>query len=322
MLGDTLRREREKQGLTIKDIENETSIRSVYIEAIEKGNYDSLPGDVYTKGFIKNYARALNIDSSSLLQEYNSERNISSPVQPVDQVEHSNYYDDDVPQRTVTVKSSSNSYRSDSGSNLFSSGEDYRERTEEKGGSRKFLLLLVVLAVFLGGVWYAFSDNPTKPTTKPTVKTEQTKKDSNKNQENAAAKKYDEVDVTAKFDDVCWLSVSVDGKSVFEGMAEKGKEMNWKGKEKVSITAGNAGAMSLTWNGNNLGKIGGNGQVVERTMTKDSDGAAAAKSSTESNTTKSDNSSVKNNSDNTDKTTNNTKKTNNTKDSNKSKKPN
>ena len=53
MLGDTLRREREKQGLTIKDIENETSIRSVYIEAIEKGNYDSLPGDVYTKGLSK-----------------------------------------------------------------------------------------------------------------------------------------------------------------------------------------------------------------------------------------------------------------------------
>ncbi|MBO6246234.1 MAG: helix-turn-helix domain-containing protein, partial [Anaerovibrio sp.] len=53
MLGDILRREREKQGLTIKDIENETSIRSLYIEAIEKGDYDHLPSDVYTKGFIR-----------------------------------------------------------------------------------------------------------------------------------------------------------------------------------------------------------------------------------------------------------------------------
>ena len=35
MLGDALRREREKQGLTVKDIENETSIRSLYITAIE-----------------------------------------------------------------------------------------------------------------------------------------------------------------------------------------------------------------------------------------------------------------------------------------------
>ena len=56
MLGETLRREREKQGLTIKDIENETSILSLYIEAIEKEDYASLPGAVYTKGFIRNYA--------------------------------------------------------------------------------------------------------------------------------------------------------------------------------------------------------------------------------------------------------------------------
>ena len=35
MVGDILRSEREKQGLAIKDVENETSIRALYIEAIE-----------------------------------------------------------------------------------------------------------------------------------------------------------------------------------------------------------------------------------------------------------------------------------------------
>ena len=53
MLGDTLREAREKQGLTYKDIEKGTSIRALYIEYIEKGEYDELPGDVYTKGFIR-----------------------------------------------------------------------------------------------------------------------------------------------------------------------------------------------------------------------------------------------------------------------------
>ena len=46
MLGDTLREAREKQGLTYKDIEKGTSIRALYIEYIEKGEYDELPGDV------------------------------------------------------------------------------------------------------------------------------------------------------------------------------------------------------------------------------------------------------------------------------------
>ncbi|MCR5175975.1 MAG: DUF4115 domain-containing protein [Anaerovibrio sp.] len=277
MLGDTLRREREKQGLTVKDIENETSIRSVYITAIEKGDYDSLPGDVYTKGFIRNYARALNIDGDSLLRQYNSERNISSPVQPVDLVDHEEY-EDSVPQRTVTVKESSRNHSGpEEKSNLFSSGTDYRERTEDKSGYKKFLALLAVLAVFLGGVYYAFSDNP-EDSTRSTVKNEQTKKTAEKPKaapvEKPAAKKFNDVNVTAKFNDSCWVSVEIDGKNVLEGTIEKGKEISWKGKDSVKLLAGNAGAVELTWNENNLGIIGGKGQVVERFMTKDSDGAA------------------------------------------------
>ena len=40
MVGSTLRAAREKRGLTVKDIENETSIRATYIDAIEKGDYN------------------------------------------------------------------------------------------------------------------------------------------------------------------------------------------------------------------------------------------------------------------------------------------
>ena len=85
MVGDILRGEREKQGLTIEDIARETSIRDIYLEAIEKGDYDSLPGDVYAKGFIRNYSRFLQIDGDALLDKYDEERNINKVVQPVDQ---------------------------------------------------------------------------------------------------------------------------------------------------------------------------------------------------------------------------------------------
>ena len=67
MLGDILRQEREKQNLTVKDVEQETSIRALYIEAIENGDYKSLPGDVYAKGFIRNYAGFLKLDADALL---------------------------------------------------------------------------------------------------------------------------------------------------------------------------------------------------------------------------------------------------------------
>ena len=47
MVGYTLRQERERQNLSINDIEQGTSIRALYIEAIEAGEYDKLPGTIY-----------------------------------------------------------------------------------------------------------------------------------------------------------------------------------------------------------------------------------------------------------------------------------
>ena len=73
MVGDILRRERERQNLTIKDIEQATSIRGLYIEAIEKSENDKLPGEVYTRGFIKNYANFLKLDAESLVRQYRDE---------------------------------------------------------------------------------------------------------------------------------------------------------------------------------------------------------------------------------------------------------
>ena len=70
MVGYTLRQERERQNLTIEDIEEGTSIRALYIEAIENGEYDKMPGTVYTKGFIKNYAKFLGLDPDATVKEF------------------------------------------------------------------------------------------------------------------------------------------------------------------------------------------------------------------------------------------------------------
>ena len=79
MVGDILRREREKQGLTIADIEQGTSIRRLYIEHIERGNIAELPGMVYAKGFVRNYAKFLHMDAEMLVQQF-AEENGAAPV--------------------------------------------------------------------------------------------------------------------------------------------------------------------------------------------------------------------------------------------------
>lgn len=69
-LGHELRRAREAKGLTIKDVQAETKIRSKYLEAIEDGDLSVIPGEVYAKGFVRSYANFLGLDGGAILDKY------------------------------------------------------------------------------------------------------------------------------------------------------------------------------------------------------------------------------------------------------------
>lgn len=65
-----LKTARENTGLTLKDFFERTRISVVNLEAIENGDYHSLPVPIYTRNFIKTYANALGVDSKPFLQRY------------------------------------------------------------------------------------------------------------------------------------------------------------------------------------------------------------------------------------------------------------
>ena len=48
---------RERKGVDLYRAERDTKIRARYLAALEQGEYGELQGDVYTKGFLRNYAR-------------------------------------------------------------------------------------------------------------------------------------------------------------------------------------------------------------------------------------------------------------------------
>ena len=47
---------RERKGVDLYRAERDTKIRARYLGALERGDYKDLPGAVYTKGFLRNYA--------------------------------------------------------------------------------------------------------------------------------------------------------------------------------------------------------------------------------------------------------------------------
>ena len=68
-LGDSLKKRRKELNVSLKEVENPTSIR-VRSEAIEEGDLSKLISPVYAKGFIKQYAVYLGLDGEGLVKEY------------------------------------------------------------------------------------------------------------------------------------------------------------------------------------------------------------------------------------------------------------
>lgn len=72
-LGQVLKRAREDKQLTLEDIQRETKIQRRYLEAIEQGRFQALPGHFYVRAFIKSYAEAVGLNAEALFNEYINE---------------------------------------------------------------------------------------------------------------------------------------------------------------------------------------------------------------------------------------------------------
>ena len=66
-----------------------------------------------------------------------------------------------------------------------------------------------------------------------------------------------------------WLSIVSDGKEIFNGILEPAETKVLEGHELARIRTGNAGAVSLVFNGKPIGTLGARGQVRTVIFTKD-----------------------------------------------------
>jgi len=74
---------RERKGVDLFRAERDTKIRARYLAALERGDYRELPGAVYTKGFLRNYALYLGLDPDEILLQWRRERGEGPSSDPV-----------------------------------------------------------------------------------------------------------------------------------------------------------------------------------------------------------------------------------------------
>ena len=257
MIGDLLRRERERQNLSIKDIEKATSIRALYIDAIEKGEYKTLPGEVYAKGFVRNYANYLKLNANEIVNAFNEEMH---PQEELHEAAESSSAEE--ARQVQPVERNREEYRGPKITSL----ESYPMEKKSHGVRNALMVAAAVFVVaFAALIAFGGDEEPSAPAPRAKTQTQQGQKQT----EAAPKPAADGVEMKLSFTDRCWTEVVVDGKTEFEGTAEKGKVLTLKGKDKVHITAGNAGALNYSLNGKDMGAIGQKGEVVEKTFTKE-----------------------------------------------------
>jgi Helix-turn-helix domain len=71
-IGETLAQARQRAGLTVAQVSEQTRIREAVIEGIEGGDYSACGGDFYARANIRSIAKAVGADSGTLISEYDA----------------------------------------------------------------------------------------------------------------------------------------------------------------------------------------------------------------------------------------------------------
>ncbi len=255
-LGVWLRRARESRQLTLEEAERRLRIRKRYLQALENGDYDSLPGPVQARGFLRNYARFLGLPVEEALARY--EADISGhPMQPI--VNEQRLQEPDRP-------------------SLFAPPPTMEEETDQGGISPLLLTVLLSLAAFfaliaIGGLLYLrliggkeTVITPTVTLTPPTssvVTAEATV--------GTPPPFVPAVDGTIHIHlepkEHAWIRVTADDVVVFQGIAAPGTPIDATASHLCLVETGNGGAFRLIVNDVDWGTLGEEGKVVRRAWT-------------------------------------------------------
>lgn len=239
-IGEALKQAREKKKLSLAEAENETKIRSRYLEALEAEEFKILPGDVYTIGFLRNYATFLGLDANAIVAQ------LKSQLQP----------EEGLDAEPKPILSSS-----------------YETSNISLGKFFKFLaiFLAIILASFY---FYSYFFNRPVVNTDPPV--EQIPNGEPEIIVPPLGENDEDIDklvpvvegievVLTVFDEPgarCWIRVEQDNELSFTGTVNRGETKIFRADEKLLIKVGDAGVLSVLYNGKDIGSIGPKGKVL------------------------------------------------------------
>jgi cytoskeletal protein RodZ len=259
-IGSRLRFAREAKGMTVSELSAKVRVREVLIKHIEKDEFEKVGADVYVRGHIRAMAQSLDLNPDELMALYPASGVGDSPFdQPVLAPET------EILEVASVVAVQQNNSSQFSGS-FFKPLENIRARSGTNWSLLMASTLGVITLIAIGSVVVSTFNSPTNVVAEETVSPTPTPSPAaTKEAEDLTANVPEPgVDVLLKAEgNSSWVrATDVNDVELFEGIIREGQEQRVGSVEGVKLLLGNAGAITLTVNGQVLGKAGGNGEVV------------------------------------------------------------
>ena len=233
-IGKYLKRVRETCGYSLEDVAGITRINLRYLEAIEEDDFAKIPGETFSHGFIRSFARCIGI----------SDEDISRKIRETLKTE---------PQAVNTQNQ-----------------DDMAERSVVRKPGKARIILPAAAAVILAALLIVlFTSGRESGTIRNSKELKEVPAESIEVQPQVVAennqvvqKKVEPVVLKVYARELTWISARIDDKETKEALLKPGDGVMWNGDEKVVITVGNAGGIDLDVNGKRLDPIGRRGEVI------------------------------------------------------------
>jgi len=283
-VGEILKRERERQGLDLAIIAERTRIKLQYLRALEKDDFDSLPGRFFARSFAIQYAENLGVNNEDLQAALQKEieppevfSNAGPGKEPV-QIGR-DFYVDPLPEGSASAISARKLtasvvmlaavivvcgtvfwlwQRSQISSTLAESGvtSDVASRQSDSGTIPETVSPPAAQPVI---------PQPTPapaPETAPSpAVTKQAATGGVPATVTDASLLSGRIKLAVVAKETTWLRITVDGKVKVERVLNAGESSVMAGNESARILLGNAGGVEVQFNGSNIGAVGPRGQV-------------------------------------------------------------
>ena len=274
-IGPVLEKKRLEKGLSLKEVEQATKIRTRYLEGLEREDPTSLPDPVYARGFLKTYANFLGLNGEQLSREFKDHR---------------------APRRERQLNRYEVLQRGEFDQPLINpGGVDDAERSGISGATILTIVLAVlVLAMVIGALYYVGSRSTlntldSAAEEEPVVDQElgdgSSRDDSSREEPVAGSETKTGADADSSEDSPETVQVTVrvvgvptgltvltDGRVASDQFAQPGFSQTFEARRAVSISTANAGAVEVEVDGQNIGRLGQLGQAVTRAFASQAGG--------------------------------------------------